>query len=183
MSHLLTKEGGPVTVTSRFVAVTLTWETSTGGQGGMSGAFKKFKGVNLDNVGILVQGTRPVNYAGLDNLTPEDGVSHSGDDKKGKRPETLTVEPAKVPGHITEVLLSVAAFQPGQSFRNAKNVRVTIKADEDYVIQPSLVGHANFIGAAKLVRAGAGWQLVVVDEHRQIAQGDRDSLVLAAQGM
>lgn len=183
MSHVLTKEGGPVTVTSRFVAVTLTWDASTGGDSGWRGKIKQFRGVNLDNIGVLVQGDRPVNYAGLDNLTPERGVDHSGDDKKGKRPETLTLTLADIPDHITSVLLSVAAFQPGQSFRDARNVKLTIKADKDYVIQPSLVGHSNFIGAAKIERVPGGWHLVVVDEHRQIAQGDRDSLVLAAQGM
>ena len=179
----LLKEDGPVKVTARRVTVVGTWETSTGGDSGWRGKIKKFKGVNLDNVGIVVQGARPVNYAGLDNLNPEDGITHSGDDTKGKQPETLTVTLADVPREITAILFSMAAFQEGTSFRDAKNVRVSVQADEDYTIRPSIVGNANFIGVAKLYREGPDWFLTVVDEARQIAQGNRDALVNAATGM
>jgi stress response protein SCP2 len=179
----LTKDDAPVLVTSRTVTVIGTWETSTGGDSGWRGKIKNFKGVNLDNVGIVVEGATPVNYAGLDNLNPETGISHSGDDKKGKRPETLTLELDKIPQEITAVVFSMAAFQSGQSFRDAKNVRVVVQADVDYTIRPSITGHHNFIGVAKLTRVSGGWQLKVVNESRQIAQGDRDSLVNAALGM
>ncbi len=179
----LIKEDGPQKVTARRVTVVGTWETSTGGDAGWRGKVKKFKGVNLDNVGILMQRDRPVNYAGLDNLNPEPGVDHSGDDKKGKNPETLTVTLADVPREINAILFSMAAFQEGQSFRDAKNVRVTIEGDETYTIRPSIVGNANYIGVAKLYRDGLDWYLVVVDESRQIAQGNRDALVSAATGM
>lgn len=182
MPALLTKEDGPVSVTASHVIVTMSWEASTS-DGGWRGKVAKFRGTNLDNVGILVQGVRPVNYAGLDNLTPERGVDHSGDDKKGKRPETLTLTLADIPAHITEVLLSVAAFQPGESFRNAKNVKVKISADQEYMVQPSIVGHDNFLAVARLTRTGTGWQLSVVDEHRSYRQGDRDELVSSAMGM
>lgn len=178
----LLKEDGAVTITTRRVSVVGSWEASTGGSGGLRGKLKQLKGVNLDNIGIVMQGARPVNYAGLDNLNPEEGISHSGD-TRGKRPETLTVDLEKVPREITAVLLVMTAFQPGNSFRDARNVRVTVQADEDYTIRPSIVGTSNFIGVAKLERAGVGWTLSVVDEDRSYAQGNRDQLVAAATGM
>lgn len=181
MTSLL-KEDGPVDITTNVVTVTGSWEASTGGAGGLRGKLKQLKGVNLDNIGIVMQGARPVNYAGLDNLSPEEGITHSGD-TRGKRPETLTVDLRKVPREITSVLLVMTAFQPGNSFRDARNVRVTVSADEEYVIRPSITGHANFIGVAKLARTATGWSLAVVDQDRQYAQGDRDQLVNAAIGM
>jgi tellurium resistance protein TerZ len=178
----LRKEDGPVTINAQRVSVVGSWESSTGGAGGLRGKLKQFRGVNLDNLGIIMQGTRPVNYAGLDNLTPEDGITHSGD-TRGKRPETLEVDLDKVPQEITAVLLAMVAHQPGNSFRDARNVRVTVKADEEYVIRPSIVGRSNFVGVAKLYRSGAGWALAVVDQDRTYPQGDRDALVGAATGM
>lgn len=178
----LLKEDGPQRITVRRVTVTGTWESSTGGSGGLRGKLKQLKGVNLDNLGIVMQGRRPVNYAGLDNLNPEEGVSHSGD-TRGKKPETLTLELEKIPREITSVLLVMTAFQPGNTFRDARNVRVTVQADEDYAIRPSIIGHDNFIGVAKIYREGTDWYLTVVDETRHYAQGDRDQLVNAAMGM
>lgn len=181
MPALLTKEDGPVSVTAPHVIVTMSWEASTS-DGGWRGKVAKLRGTNLDNVGILLQGTRPVNYAGLDNLTPEDGVSHTGD-TRGKKPETLTLTLAKIPEYITAVLITAVAHQPGESFRNAKNVKVKISADQEYMVQPSIVGHDNFLAVARLTRTGTGWQLSVVDEHRSYRQGDRDELVSSAMGM
>lgn len=182
MPALLTKDDAPVSVTASHVIVTMSWEASTS-DGGWRGKVAKFRGTNLDNVGILVQrGGRPVNYAGLDNLNPEDGVSHTGD-TRGKKPETLTLTLAQIPEYIEAVLLVATAYQPGESFRNAKNVKVKISADQEYMVQPSIVGHDNFLAVARLTRVSGGWQLSVVDEPRSYAQGDRDALVLAATGM
>lgn len=182
MPALLSKEDGPKDVTSSHVVVTMSWEASTTGGGWGAKARAKLIGTNLDNIGILEQNGRPVNYAGLDNLNPEDGVSHTGD-TRGKKPETLTLTLAQVPPYITSVLLVATAFQPGESFRNAKNIKVKISADQEYVVQPSIVGHDNFIGVAKLTRTGTGWSLSVVDQPRSYEQGNRDALVHAAQGM
>lgn len=182
MPALLTKEDGPITVSSTHVIVTMSWEASTTGGGFGAKMRAKVRGTNLDNIGILMQGARPVNYAGIDNLSPEDGVSHTGD-TRGKKPETLTLTLGQIPAHVTSVLLTATAFQVGESFRNARNIKVKISADQEYVIQPSIIGHDNFIGVAKLTRVSGGWQLSVVDEHRSYAQGDRDALVLAAMGM
>lgn len=181
MPALLTKDDAPVNVTSSHVVVTMNWEASTS-DGGWRGKVAKFRGTNLDNIGILMQRDRPVNYAGLDNLNPEEGVSHTGD-TRGKKPETLTLTLGQVPEYISAVLIVAAAHQPGESFRNAKNVKVKISADQEYMVQPSIIGSDNFLAVARLTRAGTGWQLSVVDEHRSYAQGDRDALVRAAMGM
>lgn len=181
MPALLTKDDAPVNVTSTHVIVTMSWEASTS-DGGWRGKVAKFRGTNLDNVGILMQRDRPVNYAGLDNLNPEEGVSHTGD-TRGKKPETLTLTLGQVPEYISAVLITAVAHQAGESFRNAKNVKVKISADQEYMVQPSIVGHDNFLAVARLTRTPGGWQLSVVDEHRSYTQGDRDALVLAAMGM
>lgn len=181
MPALLTKEDAPVLVTATHVIVTMSWEASTS-DGGWRGKVAKLRGTNLDNVGILMQGPRPVNYAGLDNLNPEEGVAHTGD-TRGKKPETLTLTLGKIPAYITSVLITAVAHQSGESFRNAKNVKVKISADQEYMVQPSIIGHDNFYAVAKLTRVDGGWQLSVVDEARSYTQGDRDQLVLAAMGM
>lgn len=182
MPALLTKEDAPVVVTSTHVIVTMSWEASTSAGSRWDKAKAKLRGTNLDNIGVIMQGGRPVNYAGLDNLNPEDGVSHTGD-TRGKKPETLTLTLGKIPEYVSAVLLVATAFQPGESFRSAKNIKVKISADQEYMVQPSIIGHDNFVGVAKLTRTAGGWQLSVIDEPRSYAQGDRDALVLAAMGM
>lgn len=195
MVHLLTKEDGPAElpgVTSLTVGA--SWDTSTGGAGGLAGFARKLKGSDLDLLAISCQGNAdPVSYAGLDSQDPEPGVHHTGDNKTGKGDgddETVVIDFTKVPGEITSVLLAVAAFKRGSSFAKAKNIKVRVydstggSPEEVAVIRPSLLGNANFIGVARATRVnGDHWTLEVVNKPGNISQGNTGSLLRAAIGM
>lgn len=195
MVHTLTKDDGRNDLTGvNTLRIGGSWDTSTGGSGRLLGKIKTALGTDLDLVAVLMQGTDPVMYAGLDNLDPlENGaVVHSGDNQTGKAAgddEQIDVNFEKVPGHITSILFAFAAFKKGRDFSQAKNIKVTVydatggDAQQVAVIQPSLLATGNFLGVAKAERQGSTWTLEVVNQPGRITQGDFRSLLRAAIGM
>jgi stress response protein SCP2 len=169
------------------------WDTSTGGSGRIMGAIKKAKGTDLDNVAVLMQGSEPVVYVGLDNENPVNGaVVSSGDEHTGKSEgddETITVDFAQVPAEITSILFTVTAFKRGTNFGQAKNVQISVydatggTSEKVATIRPSLLSDGNLIVVAKAVRGPNFWTLEVVNEDKKIKQGDFKSMLRAVQGM
>jgi len=191
----LTKDMGAADLPGvSHLAIGAAWDTSTGGSGRLLGAIKQRIGTDLDNVAILMQGTEPVIYVGLDNLDPVNGaVTHTGDEHTGKTAgddETINVVFDAVPEEITSILFTVAAFKKGTDFSKAKNVQVSVydntpgsPSAKVATIRPSLLGTGNLIVVAKAVRGIGKWTLEVVNEHKRITQGDFRSLLRAVVGM
>lgn len=191
---MLTKDMGAADLAGvTHLAIGAAWDTSTGGSGRILGAIKKHKGIDLDNVAILMQGPEPVIYVGLDNEDPARGsVVSTGDEHTGKSAgddETITVDFARVPAEITSILFTVAAFKRGTGFEQAKNVEISVydgtggTVAKVATIRPSLLGTGNLIVVAKAVRGASHWTLEVVNEHKKIKQGDFTSLLRAVVGM
>lgn len=169
------------------------WDTSTGGSGRFLGKIKQAIGTDLDNIAILMQGTEPVIYVGMDNEDPVGGaVVSSGDEHSGKADgddETVTVDFSKVPPEISSILFTVAAFKKKTDFSKAKNVMVSVydasggTSAKVATIRPSLLGTGNLIVVAKAVRGPEHWTLEVVNQDKRITQGDFKSLLHAVIGM
>lgn len=191
----LTKENGPADLTGvTHLDMGLAWDTSTGGSGGIVGKLKQRLGSDLDAIGILMQGDKPVQYVGLDNLDPcENGsILHSGDETRGNASgddETVTMRFADVPQDITAVLLVATAYKLGSDMKRAKNIKVTLydstggSKDAVAVIKPSLLSTKNVMAIARVDRRtdGAGaWSLSVVDGEYSIKQGEMDQLLKGA---
>jgi stress response protein SCP2 len=64
------------------------WDASTRGKGGFLGLLSKKGGLDIDLIAVLMQDTKAVKYAGLDNLNPlaRNGspIVHSGDSITGE---------------------------------------------------------------------------------------------------
>src|SRR5688572_16558158 len=106
---MLTKDMGAADLAGvTHLAIGAAWDTSTGGSGRLFGKLKEHRGTDLDNVAVLMQGSEPVIYVGLDNEDPANGsVVSSGDEHTGKSAgddETITVDFAKVPAEIDSIL-------------------------------------------------------------------------------
>jgi stress response protein SCP2 len=64
------------------------WDASTRGKSGFLGLLSKAGGLDIDLIAVLMQGTKAVKFAGLDNVDPlaREGspVKHSGDSTTGE---------------------------------------------------------------------------------------------------
>jgi tellurium resistance protein TerZ len=191
---MLTKDMGAADLAGvTHMAIGAAWDTSTGGSGRLFGKLKEMRGTDLDAIAILMQGSEPVVYVGLDNEDPVGGaVVSSGDEHTGKSAgddETITVDFARVPAEITSILFTVAAFKRGTNFAQAKNVQISVydstggTSAKVATIRPSLLGTGNLIVVAKAVRGPQHWSLEVVNEDKKITQGDFHSLLRTVVGM
>lgn len=170
------------------MSVGVSWDPSAGASGGLLGIARRKKGVDLDLIAILVQGTEPVRFAGLDSLDPlgNGSVLHSGDEQTGAATgddETVQVTFADVPSGIDSIVFVASAFKKGSSFTKANNVSFKIYdatgGDTQQVadIWPSLLGAENANAIARAFRTGASWQLEVLDRKGKVKQGDMQALL------
>ncbi|MEO5876540.1 MAG: TerD family protein [Streptosporangiaceae bacterium] len=189
MAVTLSKDDGAADLNGiTHLAVGVAWDPSAGSSGGVLGMVRRKKGVDLDLVAVLMQGTEPVRFAGLDSLDPlgNASVKHSGDEQSGAAEgddETVQVALANVPPAITSIVFIAAAFKRGSSFDKANNVSFKIYdatgGDSTQVadIWPSLVGTDNANAICRAFRNGGAWQLEVLNRAGKIKQGDRQALI------
>lgn len=185
----LTKETGAADLDGvTKMGIGASWDTTTGGNGGVLGALRKARGTDLDAFAILMSGNDPVRFAGLDVTDPlqNGAVTSTGDNQTGRGDgddELIEVTFDKIPAHVTSIVFVCAAYKKGSDFKKAANVSFKVYDSTGGTTQqvadiwPSLLGNGNAIAVAKAYRAGAAWKLEVINERGTIKQGDQDSLL------
>ncbi|WP_067562889.1 TerD family protein [Nocardia acidivorans] len=170
------------------MSVGVSWDPSAGSSGGLLGIARRKKGVDLDLIAVLMQGSEPVRFAGLDSLDPfgNGSVQHTGDEQTGAASgddETVHVTFANVPPAIDSIIFVAAAFKKGSSFDKANNVSFKIydatggSTQQVADIWPSLLGADNANAIARAFRSGPAWQLEVLDRKGKVKQGDMQALL------
>lgn len=189
MAITLTKDDGPADLNGvTHMSVGVAWDPSSGTSGGLLGKARRKKGVDLDLIAVLMQGSEPVRFAGLDSLDPlsNGSVKHSGDEQTGAAEgddETVQVTFAAVPAQITAIVFIAAAFKRGSSFDKANNVSFKVydatggSSTQVADIWPSLLGSDNANAICRAFRNGDQWQLEVLNRTGKIKQGDRQALI------
>ena len=185
----LTKEDGPADLDGvTHLSVGVSWDPTAGSSGGLMGRIRQKAGTDLDLIAIAMHDSEPVRLAGLDSLDPlgNGSLVHSGDNQTGHGDgddETVTVELARVPAHITSIVFVAAAYKKRSAFRNAGNVSFKVydatggSSQQVADIWPSLLTSDNGCAVAKAVRVGTGWKLQVINETGKIKQGDERDLM------
>ncbi|MEU6755042.1 TerD family protein [Streptomyces sp. NPDC046685] len=185
----LTKEDGPADLDGvTHLSIGVSWDPTAGSSGGPMGVLRRKKGTDLDLIAIAMHGAEPVRLAGLDSLDPmgNGSVVHSGDNQTGHGDgddETVTVEFAKIPPHITSIVFVAAAYKKGSSFQKARNVSFKVydatggSSQQVADIWPSMLTQDNGCAVAKAVRVGDAWKLQVINEMGKIKQGDEHALM------
>src|SRR5690349_2687603 len=193
-----------------IIEMGLGWDKSTGGKGGLLGVLNRSVGSDLDGVGTMYAGTKPVKYLGWDEVdtfanegSAAGSATHTGDNQTGEGAgddETLRLDLKRIPIRITDIVLNATAFKRGSDMKRAKNITVTpydstggTKSPVAW-IEPSLYKPKNTIAVAHLRRKrgedgrviqgeGAGWELKVVDTSVDVKQGDRDDFLVKSGQM
>ncbi|MFD9793942.1 TerD family protein [Streptomyces sp. NPDC059070] len=185
----LTKESGPADLDGvTHLSIGVSWDPTGGSSGGVVGLLRRKAGTDLDLIAIAMQGADPVRLAGLDSLDPMGNGSlvHSGDNQTGRGDgddETVTVEFARVPAHITSIVFVAAAFKKSSSFQKARNISFKVydatggSVQQVADIWPSLLTQDNGCAVAKAVRSGDTWKLEVINVTGKIKQGDEHALL------
>jgi stress response protein SCP2 len=185
----LTKEDGPADLDGvTHLSIGVSWDPTSGSSGGVMGKLRLKSGTDLDLIAVAMQGADPVRLAGLDSLDPMGNGSliHSGDNQSGHGDgddETVSVEFARVPAHITSIVFVTAAFKKGSSFQKARNISIKVydatggSTQQVADIWPSLLTQDNGCAVAKAVRVGGAWKLEVINVTGKIKQGDEQSLM------
>lgn len=185
----LTKESGPADLDGvTHLSIGVSWDPTAGSSGGVVGLLRRKSGTDLDLIAVAMQGGDPVRLAGLDSLDPMGNGSlvHSGDNQTGRGDgddETVTVEFARIPAHITSVVFVAAAFKKGSSFQKARNISFKVydstggSSQQVADIWPSLLTQDNGCAVAKAVRSGGSWKLEVINVTGKIKQGDEHALM------
>ncbi|MFF9819342.1 TerD family protein [Streptomyces sp. NPDC014006] len=185
----LTKEDGPADLDGvTHLSIGVSWDATAGTSGGVLGALRRKQGTDLDLIAVAMQGGDPVRLAGLDSLDPMGNGSlvHSGDNQTGHGDgddETVTVEFARIPSHITSIVFVAAAFKKGSSFQKARNISFKVydatggNSQQVADIWPSLLTQDNGCAVAKAVRHGGTWKLEVINQTGKIKQGDEHALM------
>ena len=185
----LTKEDGPADLAGvTHMSIGVSWDPTAGSSGGVMGVLRRKKGTDLDLIAIAMHNGDPVRLAGLDSLDPMGNGSlvHSGDNQTGHGDgddETVTVEFARVPAHVTSIVFVAAAYKKGSSFQQARNISFKVydatggNSQQVADIWPSMLSSDNGCAVAKAIRATDGWKLEVINETGKIKQGDEQSLM------
>lgn len=155
-----------------------SWDASTRGQSGFMGKMSRKGGLDIDLIGVLMQGTKAVKFAGLDNLDPlkNGAFTHSGDNQTGHGEgddEVIIADLPRIPLAYTSIILTASVFKGGKSglfgsmasasrdkgFQGANNVEFRVynaslpgAPIEDALIMPDLAGTQNACLIAKLSR-------------------------------
>ncbi|MEE1819799.1 TerD family protein [Streptomyces sp. NPDC004288] len=185
----LTKEDGPADLDGvTHMSIGVSWDPTAGSSGGVMGKLRRKKGTDLDLIAIAMHDGDPVRLAGLDSLDPMGNGSliHSGDNQTGHGDgddETVTVEFARIPAHVTSIVFVAAAYKKGSAFQQARNISFKVydatggNAQQVADIWPSLLTSDNGCAVAKAMRAGDSWKLEVINQTGKIKQGDEHALM------
>ncbi|MFJ3769511.1 TerD family protein [Streptomyces sp. NPDC090082] len=185
----LTKEDGPADLDGvTHMSIGVSWDPTAGSSGGVMGKLRRKKGTDLDLIAIAMHDGDPVRLAGLDSLDPMGNGSliHSGDNQTGHGDgddETVTVEFARIPAHVTSIVFVAAAYKKGSAFQQARNISFKVydatggSAQQVADIWPSLLTSDNGCAVAKAMRAGDSWKLEVINQTGKIKQGDEHALM------
>ncbi|GAB3659342.1 TerD family protein [Actinocorallia lasiicapitis] len=171
------------------LTVAVSWESAEGKSGGALGWVRKQKGVDLDLIGVLMQGNDPVRFAGLDSLDPFDNgsVQHTGNEQTGAAfgdDESIHITFASVPSSIDAIVFVATAFRPGSAFEKANNISFKVygaaaggSTEKVADIYPSLLETDNANAVARAFRTGDSWSLEVLNRKGKIKQGDKQALL------
>ncbi|MGX4692925.1 TerD family protein [Streptomyces sp. JNUCC 63] len=185
----LTKEDGPADLDGvTHMSIGVSWDPTAGTSGGVMGKLRRKAGTDLDLIAVAMHGSDPVRLAGLDSLDPmgNGSLAHSGDNQTGHGDgddETVTVEFARIPPHITSIVFVAAAFKKGSSFQKARNISFKVydatggSSQQVADIWPSLLTQDNGCAVAKAMRVNGSWKLQVINETGKIKQGDEHALM------
>ncbi|MFF0094234.1 TerD family protein [Streptomyces canus] len=185
----LTKEDGPADLDGvTHLSIGVSWDPTAGASGGVMGKLRRKTGTDLDLIAIAMHDGDPVRLAGLDSLDPigNGSLLHSGDNQTGHGDgddETVTVEFAKIPPHITSIVFVAAAYKKGSSFQKARNISFKVydasggSSQQVADIWPSMLTTDNGCAVAKAVRVGTTWKLEVINTTGKIKQGDELALM------
>ena len=165
-----------------------SWDTSGGGHSGLLGKLSRKIGTDLDLIAVLMNGSDPVRFTGIDQLDPlgDGSVVHSGDNQTGKGDgddETLTLQLNRISPNVDSIVFVAVAFKHGSSLDRAANVSFKVYDSSGGTktpvadIWPSLLTKDNACAVAKAVRVGGAWQLEVLNVMGKVTQGDRQSLM------
>lgn len=189
------------------------WDASTRGKAGWLGRISKKGGLDIDLIGVLMQGQKPVKYVGLSNLNPlKNGtVVHSGDNQTGHGEgddETITLQLQEIGLEYSSIIFTASVFKGAKSnmfgsmasatqdkgFKGADNVEFSVydvttgEASWTRVIMPSLLGRDNCCIIAKVSRTSpsdqsAPWQIEVLEKMVSITPDDMDSIYEKCLGL
>ncbi|MER5748115.1 TerD family protein [Streptomyces sp. NPDC002225] len=185
----LKKEDGPADLDGvTHLSIGVSWDPTAGSSGGMMGMLRRKSGTDLDLIAIAMQDGDPVRLAGLDSLDPMGNGSlvHSGDNQTGHGDgddETVTVEFARLPPHITSIVFIAAAYKKGSSFQKARNISFKVydatggSSEQVADIWPSLLTQDNGCAVAKATRTDNTWKLEVINTTGKIKQGNEHALM------
>ncbi|MFF8697319.1 TerD family protein [Streptomyces sp. NPDC015144] len=185
----LKKEDGPADLDGvTHLSIGVSWDPTAGSSGGMMGMLRRKSGTDLDLIAIAMQDGDPVRLAGLDSLDPMGNGSlvHSGDNQTGHGDgddETVTVEFARLPTHITSIVFIAAAYKKGSSFQKARNISFKVydatggSSEQVADIWPSLLTQDNGCAVAKAIRTDNTWKLEVINTTGKIKQGNEHALM------
>ncbi|MDJ0465615.1 TerD family protein [Streptomyces sp. H27-C3] len=132
------------------------------------------KEIDLDASAVLFADKQPADVVFFQHLTSDDGsVRHTGDNRVGGAggdDESIVVDLQRVPVHVDQIVFTVNSFT-GQTFEEVENAfcRLVDETNGQELARYTLTGGGRHTAQimAKVVRAGAGWQMAAIGEPAQ----------------
>ncbi|MFJ1704103.1 TerD family protein [Kitasatospora sp. NPDC088346] len=132
---------------------------------------RRTKEVDLDASALLYAEKTPSDVVFFQHLVSNDGsVRHTGDNVvggvgAGGDDESILVDLARVPVHITQIVFTVSSYT-GQTFQEVENAhcRLVDETNGKELARYELAGGGAHTGQimAKVVREGSGWQMTAI---------------------
>ncbi|MFB6398642.1 TerD family protein, partial [Polymorphospora sp. 2-325] len=127
--------------------------------------------VDLDASAILFADQQPVDIAFYNQLRSKDGsIAHTGDNRTGDGDgddESIIVDLARVPAHVTTVLFVVTSYQ-GHTFEQVEAAfcRLVDETTRQELARYTLSGGVGTTGMvmAKVYREGGVWKMMAIGE-------------------
>ncbi|WP_407916417.1 TerD family protein [Kitasatospora sp. NE20-6] len=160
--------GKPGGGTLEVVRMGLGWQAAP-----RKGFFAKLmaRDIDLDASAVLFAGREPVDVVYFQHLTSSDGsVRHSGDNLtggagRGADDETITVNLARVPKKVDQIVFTVNSFT-GQTFQDVQNAfcRLVDDSTGQELARYTLTGGGSSTAQimAKVHRSNGGWQMTAI---------------------
>ncbi|MEN8655842.1 TerD family protein [Streptomyces sp. 21So2-11] len=132
------------------------------------------KEIDLDASAVLFADKQAADVVFFQHLTSDDGsVRHTGDNRVGGAggdDESIVVDLQRVPVHVDQIVFTVNSFT-GQTFEEVENAfcRLVDETNGQELARYTLTGGGRHTAQimAKVVRAGAGWQMAAIGEPAQ----------------
>ncbi|WP_354642701.1 TerD family protein [Kitasatospora camelliae] len=132
---------------------------------------RRTREVDLDASALLYAESTPTDVVFFQHLVSNDGsVRHTGDNVvggvgAGGDDESIVVDLARVPVHITQIVFTVSSYT-GQTFQEVENAhcRLVDETNGQELARYELTGGGAHTGQimAKVSRDGAGWKMTAI---------------------